>query len=230
MDEVQINLQRSVVWWFLAESFRRQNAPPAPLTPEFAGAAAALGLEAEPLLEALRGAGDLTEAYDELFGHTVRGTCPAYESEYGEPRGIRLGHEIGDLHGFYRAFGLKPARRAAERADHISVECEFFGFLALKEARAATLCDGKEDLCRDAARKFLAHHLGRFGRAFAARTQRQSRVPFYREAAGLLDRAIVQDAERLDVKPGSPELPLREDAGTPDDACISCGVVRDTPR
>ena len=66
----------------------------------------------------------------ELFGHTVRGPVPPYETEYGNEALFQLPHELGDLMGFYNAFGLtlKPGQR--ERADHISCECEFLMFLA----------------------------------------------------------------------------------------------------
>jgi TorA maturation chaperone TorD len=113
----------------------------------------------------------------------------------------------------------------------VSVECEFMAFLALKEACAAEAHGpAKADLCRDASRKFLEEHLGRFGRALAARMRRRAETPFYAAAARLLDDAIVSDAARLGAATGPAELPLREDAGTTDDACVRCGILPETPR
>jgi TorA maturation chaperone TorD len=196
---------------------------------ELAAAASALDLDGAACL---RSRGDAREAtHDHLFGHTVRGRCPAYEVEYGEPKGHRYAHEISDLQGFYRAFGLRTTRRCAERADHIAVECEFMAFLALKEACAEELAGEEErTVCRDAARRFLKDHLGRFGRAFALRVRRRTKGSFFGAAAGLLDRMILSDSERLGVTAGPVDLPLREDAGTPDDACVECRAPSEVPR
>lgn len=231
MDRIEESLARTALWGSLAEAFRRPGDQPFDLAAELPGAARALGLDAGAFLAALKGERDLRPAYDGIFGHTVRGPCPAYEGEYGEPKGHRFAHEIGDVTGFYTAFGLGPARAHPERADHVAVECEFMAFLALKEACAAEAHGAeKADLCRDASRKFLEEHLGRFGRAFAARMGRRTKDPFYVAAARLLDDVIVADAARLGIVAGPLELPLRDDAGTSDDLCVSCGMTPETPR
>jgi TorA maturation chaperone TorD len=232
MDRINENLHRTIVWGALATAFRPPEDEPFALAIDLPAAADALGLDAAPFLAAL-GDDDVAEAHNHLFGHTLRGPCPAYEGEYGEPKGMRYAHEIGDVSGFYRAFGLQPSRRLAERADHISVECEFMAFLALKEA-CALRAHGEEqaEVCRDASAKFLEDHLGRFGRAFAARVRRASvsHAPFHEAAAALLDQTIQRDAARYDVTCGSENLPLREDTGTPDDACVRCRSSEGTPR
>jgi TorA maturation chaperone TorD len=231
MERIAENLARTAVWGALAEAFRRPGGEPTGLLDELPGAAAVLGVDGRELAAAPRGAAELREAYDAIFGHVVRGPCPAYEGEYGEPKGHRFAHEIGDVTGFYNAFGVGPSRAHPERADHISVECEFMAFLALKEACAAEAHGpDKADLCRDASRKFLEEHLGRFGRALAGRVRRRARSPFYAAAATLLDAAIVSEAGRLGAAAGPEDLPLRGDAGTPDDACVRCGAAPETPR
>jgi TorA maturation chaperone TorD len=231
MDRVATNLARTVLWGTLAEALRRPGDQPFGLAADLPTAARTLGLEAGDFVAALRGGGDLRAAYDTIFGHVVRGPCPAYEGEYGDPKGHRFAHEIGDVTGFYSAFGLAPSRGHPDRADHVSVECEFMAFLALKEACAAEAHGvEKADLCRDASRKFLEEHLGRFGRALAARVKRRADTPFYAATARLLDAAIVSDALRLGAASGPAELPLREDAGTTDDACVRCGAAPETPR
>jgi TorA maturation chaperone TorD len=224
MDRIDESLHRTALWAFLAAAFRGER-DLGPLARELAPAAAALGLDAGAVLSAAPAPPD---AHDRLFGHTASGPCPAYEGEYGEPRGFRYAHEIGDVQGTYRAFGLRPSR---ERADHVATECEFLAFLALKEACARRV-DGeaKADLCRDAAAGFLRDHLGRFGRALAARVRARAGEPFHRAAADLLDAAILRDAERLGVAAGPGDLPLREDTGTPDDACVRCGLAAEAPR
>jgi TorA maturation chaperone TorD len=231
MDRIDENLYRTTLWAFLAEAFRRPENAPSSLAAELAPAASALDLEAAPALAVLAKEGASIEAHDDLFGHTVRARCPAYEAEYGEPKGHRYAHEISDVHGFYQAFGLRPARRAGERADHIAVECEFMAFLALKEA-CAEENDGaeKSSLCREAAKKFLHEHLGRFGRSFARRVRKRSGDPWFHAAADLLDKIIVLDAARFGIEAGPQDLPLRQDAGTPDDACVGCHASPGTPR
>jgi TorA maturation chaperone TorD len=231
MDRIEESLARTALWGALAEAFRRPDGEGSELLDELPGAARALGLDARDLGAAPRDASELGAAYDAIFGHVVRGPCPLYEGEYGEPKGHRFAHEIGDVTGFYNAFGLGPSRGHPERPDHVSVECEFMAFLALKEACAAeSHGPEKADLCRDASRKFLEEHLGRFGRALAARMRRRAKQPFYAAAARLLDAAIVSDATRLGAAAGPEEIPLREDAGTTDDACMRCGVLPETPR
>jgi DMSO reductase family type II enzyme chaperone len=232
MDRIEESLARTALWGALAEAFRRPGEERSELLDELPSAAAALGLDARELAAAPRGKGELAAAYDAVFGHVVRGPCPLYEGEYGEPRGHRFAHEIGDVTGFYNAFGLGPSRGHPERPDHIAVECEFMAFLALKEACAAEAHASAEkaDLCRDASRKFLEGHLGRFGRALAARMRRRATEPFFAAAARLLDAAIVNDASRLGAAAGPEDLPLREDAGTTDDACMRCGALPETPR
>jgi hypothetical protein len=104
-------------------------------------------------------------------------------------------------------------------------------FLALKEA-CALEAHGQEpaDLCREASRRFLERHLGRFGRALATRVRARTREPFYLAAARLLDALIVAEGARLGAATGPIDLPLREDAGTPDDLCIRCGAATEAPR
>ena len=231
MDPIAENLHRMVVWSCLAEAWRPPDDTPFQPATELPEAARALGLDAAPLLAAAQADDDRKGAYDQLLGHTVRGPCPAHEGEYGGPKGFRFAHEISDVQGFYRAFGLQPSRRIAERADHVAVECEFVAFLALKEACAEHLHGAdKAAICRAAARKFLRNHLGRFGRAFAARVGQRSRSDFYCASAALLDQAILRDGERLGVEIGPDNLPLREDTGTTDDACIACSAFTPAPR
>jgi len=222
MDRIEENLHRAAVWAFLAESLRPPGNPFATID-ELPRAAGALGLDAGPVLSALANSGDLATGYDNTFGHVVRGPCPAYEAEYGEKKGMRYAHVIGDIEGYYRAFGLRPSRENRERADHAATECEFLAFLAVKAACAAELHgDEALEVCHEASRSFLGQHLGHFGRALATRLLTRSPEPFYRAVGGLLDQALAQDAVRFGVAVGLPDLPLREDAGVPEDACVQC--------
>jgi TorA maturation chaperone TorD len=75
----------------------------------------------------------LAEAHRALFGHTAGGAVPPYETEYGNEALFQQPQELGDLMGFYQAFGLAVKSGEHERPDHISCECEFLSFLAMKE-------------------------------------------------------------------------------------------------
>ena len=48
----------------------------------------------------------LLTAYERLYGHTVRGPIPPYETEYGDDTMFQKPHEMSDIAAFLRAFGL----------------------------------------------------------------------------------------------------------------------------
>ena len=146
----------------------------------------------------------------ELFGHTVRGPVPPYETEYGNEALFQLPHELGDLLGFYNAFGLilKPGQH--ERADHISCECEFLMFLALKESYAlehderAMLTEVEK-----AEQLFLRDHLGRFLPTFEAKLRRHGDAGFYGLLGELCLRLVTAECRRLQLPAGAANLDLR---------------------
>lgn len=110
----------------------------------------------------------LQRAYVELFD-SGKGRVSLYETEHGRMRGLAKGHDLADLSGFYKAFGLDlDDARLHEMIDHLAVELEFYGVLLLKQALLAESGDGEGGaIVRDARRKFLADHLGRFVAAIA---------------------------------------------------------------
>jgi TorA maturation chaperone TorD len=71
--------------------------------------------------------------YRTLFDGTI--ACPINEATY-----IRRdkGAIIGDVCGFYRAFGWRPINDTGERPDHLVVELEFVAMLLVMEAGAKT--------------------------------------------------------------------------------------------
>lgn len=148
--------------------------------------------------------------YRELFGHTVRGAVPPYETEYGNETLFQLPHELGDLMGFYHAFGLNLKPGTHERADHISCECEFLMFLALKEGYAIEH-DDREMLneVEKAQRLFLRDHLGRFLPAFASKLTRYKNAGFYELLGEVCLRFVAAECARLQVPLGAANLGLR---------------------
>lgn len=157
-----------------------------------------------------------------LFGHTLRGAVCPYECEYGDPAPLRQAHQLADLVGFYHAFGLRPTGPAGGRGDHVACELEFFEFLSAKEAVALAGPDVEmAEVTRRAAKKFLRHHLGRFGIAFGHRLEATAREELFRclgRACGAFLRAA---CAAFGVEAGSELLELRP--AEPDAVPMACG-------
>jgi DMSO reductase family type II enzyme chaperone len=164
----------------------------------------------------------LASSYRALFGHTARGIVAPYETEYGNEALFQQPQELGDLMGFYHAFGLTTKNGTRERPDHISCEFEFLMFLALKEAYALEQ-DDREMLgeIRKAQRLFLGDHVGRFLPSFATKLTREDPSRFYSMLAELCLRFVTAECARLQVPLGSANLSLRpsDDSRVP----MACG-------
>jgi DMSO reductase family type II enzyme chaperone len=167
-------------------------------------------------------------AYVTAFGHTARGDCPLNEIEYGDLRADPLfqPHRLADLAAFYRAFGLEVADNAAERPDHIGMELEFMSVLAAKEAYAHEhqLDDDQCALCRDAQKKFLREHLGRWSPAFARRLARAATDETLAALAEFTRNFIAAECARFDLPAGSEDLLLRPVDEASESLCASCGL------
>ncbi len=167
-------------------------------------------------LEALQG------SFGHLFGHTVRGAVPSYETEYGEDSLFQPPREMSDLGGFYEAFGLRLRPLEHERIDHISCECEFMLFLARKEAYALVTDDaGMLEETRRATRLFLRDHLGRWAPAFGRRLAREDGRGFYGALGDLLVAFVTHECVRVGVAAGPDLLRLR--STSLGDAPMACG-------
>jgi putative dimethyl sulfoxide reductase chaperone len=164
----------------------------------------------------------LSARYRELFGHTARGPIPPYETEYGNEALFQQPQELGDLMGFYHAFGLTLKNDIRERPDHVSCECEFLMFLTLKEAYALEK-DNREMLVetRKAEKLFLRDHLARFLPTFAAKLDREDPSGFYGMLGRLCLRFVTAECARLQVACGAANLGLRpaDDGRVP----MACG-------
>lgn len=160
-----------------------------------------------------------------IFGHVVAHGCPPYETEYGRRHVFGQSQELGDIRGFYEAFGVRP-RRGGERPDHLACELEFASLLALKEAIALAAGDvERRDICRAAASTFLADHLGRWLPALASRIARRAPDSGYAAAAAIATSLVADHARELGARPVAlgPDdlLPITEE---PDGFRFECGV------
>lgn len=160
-----------------------------------------------------------------IFGHTVAHGCPPYETEYGQRHLFGQSQELGDIRGFYEAFGVRP-RLGGERPDHLACQLEFLALLAIKEATALA-AGGQErvSVCRDAASLFIAEHPGRWVPALAARIAGRAPHSGYAAAAALAVAVLAQHAHELGASPqvlGPGDLlPV---VGQPDGFSFECGV------
>lgn len=172
-------------------------------------------------------------AYLAAFGHAARGRCPLNEIEYGDIKADPLfqPHRLADLAAFYRAFGLELAEDADERHDHICLELEFMCVLAAKEAYALEHQFDAESLsmCREAQKKFLREHLGRWTPAFTRRLARLAGDTPLSALADFTREFIEAECRRCGVPPGSEDLLLRPVDENAESLCNSCGVAQLPP-
>ncbi len=172
------------------------------------------------------------DAYVTAIGHAARGSCPVNEIEYGDLKADPLfqPHRLADLAAFYHAFGLEIGALSDERLDHLSVELEFMAVLSAQEATLLNTAPGSDALavCRDAQRKFLREHLGRWTPAFARRLHRAvADTPL--GTLALFTLALVEfECARAGVKPGSEDLLLRP-ADEAASLCDGCGLNQTLP-
>ena len=162
------------------------------------------------------------------FGHAARGRCPLNEIEYGDIKADPLfqPHRLADLAAFYRAFGLEVAGNADERHDHICMELEFMCVLTAKEAYALgnQLNADAISICRDAQKRFLRDHLGRWTPAFTRRLARMAAGTPLEALANLTRSFIESECALFGVTPGSEDLLLRPVDAASETMCDSCGL------
>lgn len=203
----------------------------AAVAPEVRAATGYLGTTAGPvdaLLDAAAAArlDELERSYQAALTLTYSPDTPAYEAAYVSSDIFRQTHEMADIAGFYRAFGLELGDKDHERVDHIAVELSFMQFLCLKEAYAA---QHREEahlaVCRDAQRAFLREHLLCWAPAFAGRLAAVGGTSVHgalgRALAGWLD----QEARLQNVTPHqSYDSPLPPEP-EPDFGCPAAATI-----
>jgi TorA maturation chaperone TorD len=145
---------------------------------------------------------DLQAEHRRVFSNVITLDCPPYETLFGNDHVFGQAHVMGDIAGFYKAFGLELARDIHERLDHLSVELEFMHFLAYKESYARCH-DGAEktQIVVDAQKKFVKDHIGRWAPLFARMLAKKADTGFFRYMADFTNDVIEFDAAYLGVVP-----------------------------
>lgn len=147
---------------------------------------------------------ELQAEHRRVFGHTISQECPPYETQYGTENLFQQTQQLGDIAGFYRAFGLEASEGMAERVDHLGLELEFMGFVAYKEAHALRSGEPRleqVEVCREAQRKFLKEHLGCWSPLFTVLLKKKAREGLYWGLALLLEGFIGYEETYLRVAP-----------------------------
>ncbi|MBD0305000.1 MAG: molecular chaperone TorD family protein, partial [Nitrospiraceae bacterium] len=145
---------------------------------------------------------DLQAEHRRVFSNVITLDCPPYETLFGNDHVFGQAHVMGDIAGFYKAFGVELSRDIHERMDHLSVELEFMHFLAYKESYARCH-DGTEktQIVVDAQKKFVKEHIGRWVPLFARMLVKKADTGFFRYMAEFTSDWIEFDAAYLGVSP-----------------------------
>src|SRR5579884_2636031 len=145
---------------------------------------------------------DLQSEHRRVFSNVITLDCPPYETLFGNDHVFGQAHVMGDIAGFYKAFGVELSRDIHERMDHLSVELEFMHFLAYKESYARCH-DGmdKTQIVVDAQKKFVKNHIGRWVPLFCRMLARKADSGLFRFMADFTADWMDFDAAYLGVTP-----------------------------
>jgi TorA maturation chaperone TorD len=124
---------------------------------------------------------DWSACYRTLFDGAI--LCPINEAAY-----IRRdkGTIMGDVCGFYRAFGWTTVADSGERPDHFLVEIEFCAMLLVMAARAEN--EEQRTTTESALAEFTRHHLNDWLPLFSAHMRQVTDYPVLIAAANLLEQ------------------------------------------
>jgi TorA maturation chaperone TorD len=165
--------------------------------------------------------------YENTFGLLVSSSAPPYEIEYVNSKfDFQRSNGLADISGFYQAFGLKVAEDCPERPDHIVLELEFMAFLiGLERSANGARQFERQDVCREAQRRFLAEHLLWWTPAFAKLLGRGNAKGFYVAAGKFL--AAMAPVERALLKIDSSARPVAPSTIEPPEDCAGCSISHD---
>ena len=178
MNDVSAWLERAANWRMASLLFSEPHADRAAELTELAA------LVSEPArAEAAGLACDTALRFDDYYRALGPGGCAATESAYDRAAIANRGPLIADVAAFYEAFAYPPRLTSDLAPDHVAVELDFLGFLALKVAFALDLNRQEESVVgRAAYREFLEAHPGFWIDRLLARLESEGHEPFARAA------------------------------------------------
>jgi putative dimethyl sulfoxide reductase chaperone len=145
---------------------------------------------------------NLQDEHRRVFSNVITLDCPPYETLFGNDHVFAQSHVMGDISGFYKAFGVELSKDIHERLDHLSVEFEFMHFLAYKESYS--LChDGadKTQIVVDAQKKFVKNHIGRWVPLFCRMLIKKADSGLFKHVAEMTSDLMDFEAAYLNVTP-----------------------------
>lgn len=148
--------------------------------------------------------------------------CPVNESAY-----VRRdkGAILGDIAGFYRAFGCEMDGTSRGGVDHLAAESEFLAALILM--RAGALAEGTPEAAHtvtEAMDAFAFDHLGDWMEPFCERLRATADLPAYAAFADWLESVWRATVLRYNLPVGPVEsVGPEDDPGTP----YECGMAAD---
>jgi len=145
---------------------------------------------------------DLQAEHRRVFSNVITLDCPPYETLFGNDHVFAQSQVMGDIAGFYRAFGVELSKDIHEWLDHLSVEFEFMHFLAYKESYSRCH-DGadKTQIVLDAQKKFVKNHVGRWVPLFGRMLVKKAGSGFYKHVADLMAEWMDFEVAFLGVVP-----------------------------
>lgn len=163
------------------------------------------------------------EEYVRLFEGSV--ACPINECGY-----VRRdkGAILGDIAGFYNAFGFQLADGASERVDHLVCQLEFFAMLLVMLAKAHENRNHEgADITSEAISSFAVDHIAQWLPTFCGKLKETTTLPFYLEVAGLLSEAWTGICNHHGIPSPEDMLETRaeDDPGTPYECGMACAGV-----
>ena len=157
-----------------------------------------------------------SDEYHRLFEGVM--LCPPNETAY-----VRRdkGAIIGDIGGFYLAFGFRSREGAGEKPDHIVSQLEFLAVLLVMQANAAGDAE-REGIVEEALRAFAESHLGEWVIPFTQRLQDTSELEIYQHIARAVRASLLALATGygLNIVPVQIGLPEPE----PQEPYDKCGM------
>jgi nitrate reductase assembly molybdenum cofactor insertion protein NarJ len=166
---------------------------------------------------------DLQSEYISIFDIGAQAN-PLCETEYDRRRTMGKGAALGDIAGFYRAFGFSLDAEAGgrEQLDHVGVQLEFLALMLMKEIHLAESGDAAGvDIVADALAKFLRDHLGRFVSAIGRRPG-VSESPFYKAIFDWCASLVDAECHRIGVEPVPADW---VESGSDQDGDLGCGQL-----
>ena len=146
--------------------------------------------------------GDLQTEHRRVFTNVITLDCPPYETLFGNDHVFAQSHVMGDIAGFYKAFGVELSKDIHERLDHLSVEFEFMHFLTYKESYSRCH-DGveKTDIVVDAQKKFVKNHIGRWVPLFCRMLAKKADAGLFKLIADAMSEWMDFEVAFLGVNP-----------------------------